>query len=212
MSALRQGGAPIYSVAYIMPVPNFGHPQKHGNHLRLLQRMLRDEAPLRIANSDSLEEVYGILRSCPSIGPFLGFQFSIDPNYSSLTDFSEMDFVVPGPGAKNGIRRCFVNAGGLSESDLIRAVSDIRKRELARLGLEFPDLWGRSLQLVDLQNLFCEVDKYARAAFPSSPAVGARTQIKQLYRPSSTHPPQFYPPRWGLPAAAGIGALSLATL
>jgi hypothetical protein len=30
-----------------------------------------------------------------------------DLNYSGLTDFSEMEFVMPDPGAKDGIRKCF---------------------------------------------------------------------------------------------------------
>ena len=126
--------------------------------------MLRHEAPHRAADARSLEAVYTILRSFPSVGPFLGFQFAIDLNYSAVVDFSEMDFVVAGPGARDRIRRCFANTAGLSDADLIRAVSDLRNAEFARLGIRFPDLWGRPLQLIKLQNLFCEVDKYARVA------------------------------------------------
>ncbi len=212
LDSRRERGSKIYSAAYIVPNPNFGHPRKHGNHLRLLELMLRQEAPERIANAESLEAVYAILRSYPSIGPFLGFQFAIDLNYSFLIDFSEMDFVVPGPGARNGIRRCFVDTAGLNDSDVIRAVSDLREKELARLGLKFPNLWGRPLQLVDLQNLFCEVDKYARVACPSSNAspysngAPTRKRIKQLYRPapSNARLPQFYPPKWGLELPASL--------
>ena len=40
------------------------------------------------------------------MGDFLAFQLLIDLNYSNLTDFSEMDFVVAGPGARDGIRKC----------------------------------------------------------------------------------------------------------
>ena len=35
------------------------------------------------------------------------FNYSIDINYSNLVDFSEMSFVYPGPGALDGIKKCF---------------------------------------------------------------------------------------------------------
>ena len=204
LDAQLERGSRLYSAAYIIPNPKLGHPRKHRNHLQLLKFMLLDEASNRIADARSLEAVYTILRSYPSIGPFLGFQFAIDLNYSSLIDFSEMDFVVAGPGARDGIRRCFADTAGLSDADVIRAVSDLREDEFSRLGIEFPNLWGRPLQLVDLQNLFCEVDKYARVVFPSCPGASTRKRIKQLYRLSNTSLPQWYPPKWDLDLPAAI--------
>ena len=198
-------GSRLYSAAYIIPNPNFGHSRKHRNHLQLLELMLLDDAPSRIADANSLEAVYAVLRCYPSIGPFLGFQFAVDLNYSAVVNFSEMDFVVAGPGARDGIRRCFENTAGLSDADVIRAVSDLRESEFARLGIGFPDLWGRPLQLIDLQNLFCEVDKYARVVFPSFPGTSARKRIKQLYRPTSRRLPQWYPPKWRLDLPASVG-------
>ena len=188
----------VYSAAYIIPSPNLGHPRKHRNHLHLLDRMLLDEVPSLIAAAMSLETVYEILKQYPSIGPFLSFQFAIDLNYSAFLDFSEMDFVVAGPGARSGIRRCFADTGGLSDADVIRAVSDLRENEFSRQDIDFPDLWGRPLQLIDLQNLFCEVDKYSRVVHPSSPGSSRRTRIKQKYRPSTKPLPQWYPPKWNL--------------
>ncbi len=188
----------VYSGAYIVPSPRFGHKRKHSNHLHLLHRMLRDEAPAKVADAPSLETVYTLLEGYPSIGPFLAFQFAIDLNYSAFLDHSEMGFVVAGPGARDGIRRCFADTSGLNDADLIRAVSDLREDEFARLGLDFPDLWGRPLQLVDLQNLFCEVDKYARVVHPATPGASARTRIKRKYSPSDRPLPQWYPPKWRL--------------
>ena len=66
----------------------------------------------RITDAGSLEAVFGILRSCPAIGDFLAYQFSVDLNYSTAVNFSEMDFVVPGPGVRDGIRKCESAAGG----------------------------------------------------------------------------------------------------
>jgi NTP pyrophosphatase (non-canonical NTP hydrolase) len=70
--------------------------------------------------------------------------------------------------------------------------------EFARLGLNFQSLWGRRLQLIDCQNLFCEVGKYARVRHPDFGGVSGRTQIKQRFRPNSDPIDYWYPPKWGL--------------
>lgn len=198
LDTMFRRGERIYSAAYIMPSPALGHPRKHRNHLQLLEYMMREKTPRRIAQARSLEAVYDILRAFPSMGPFLAFQFTIDLNYSELIDFSEMDFVVAGPGAKNGIRKCFFDTSGLKEEDIIRAVAERTDFEFSRLGLTFPSLWGRPLQLIDCQNLFCEVDKYARIAHPDIQIGSGRTRIKQKYKPIGLPIPQWYPPKWGI--------------
>lgn len=192
-------GTRLYSAAYIMPSPAFGNARKHRNHLRLLNAMMKDGAPTRVEAARSLEEVYRILLSYPSLGPFLAFQYAIDLNYSELVDFSEMDFVVAGPGAKNGIHKCFVDTACLTEAEVIKCVAERADDEFARLGLRFDRLGGRrSLQLIDCQNLFCETDKYARVAHPEFSGASGRTRIKQKFEPSCAALPQFYPPKWGI--------------
>src|SRR5262249_27862845 len=146
--------------------PAFGSPRKHRNHLRLVEHMMRDRAPRRIGQARSLREVFEILRGYPSLGDFLAFQFTVDLNYSELIDFSEMEFVVAGPGARDGVRKCFSDTAGLTEAETIRVMAERTDAEFERLGLRFQSLWGRPLQLIDCQNLFCEVGKYARVAHP----------------------------------------------
>lgn len=101
-------GFSIYSAAYIMPSTNlFGYRLKHSNHLALLEKLMKEKFYLKVQKCCSLEDVYKTLLSVPSFGSFLAFQYTIDLNYSTLINFSEMDFVVAGPGAKNGIFKCF---------------------------------------------------------------------------------------------------------
>lgn len=188
----------IYSAAYMMPNPNFGGVRKHHNHLKLISLMLDKGLPSRIADARSLEAVSDLLKEIPSFGPFLSFQYAIDLNYSDFLKFSEMEFVVAGPGAINGIEKCFVDTDGLNYADVIRAVSDIRESELTRLEIDFIDLWGRPLQLIDVQNLFCEVDKYSRVVHPTVRGSSSRTRIKQEFRYSNDSLPQWYPPKWKL--------------
>ena len=193
-------GTRIYSAAYIMPSgkTSFGHSYKHRNHLKLLERMMEHETSDQIINAPSAQHAYEILRSYPTIGSFLAYQFVTDLNYSELTDFSEMEFVVPGPGAIDGIRKCFTDLGGFKEADIIRLVTERQERELERLGLSFRTLGGRRLQLIDCQNLFCEVSKYARLKHPNIKGVSNRTRIKQIYRPSAKAIDYWYPPKWGI--------------
>ena len=190
----------IYSAAYIMPSGNsaFGYRTKHRNHLKLLERMMEDEVPRQIAAASGMKQAFEILRSYPTIGNFLGYQFVTDLNYSEIYDFTEMEFVVPGPGALDGIHKCFSDLGGLNEIDIIRLVTDRQEQEFERLGLQFRSLWGRSLQLIDCQNLFCEVSKYARVMHPEISGVNDRSRIKQVYRPSAKSLKYWFPPKWGI--------------
>ena len=189
----------IYSAAYIMPSGGkHGEAKKHRNHLALLRRMLVDGVPRRIARTKRMRDVFELLLSYPMIGDFLAYQYATDLNYSTLTAFSEMEFVVPGPGARDGIRKCFTDLGGLNEADIIRMVADRQQVEFERLGIEFKSLWGRPLQLIDCQNLFCEVDKYARHAHPEVVGITGRTRIKQVFRSTPTQIDYWYPPKWGL--------------
>ncbi|MDA8163052.1 MAG: putative DNA base hypermodification protein [Desulfobacteraceae bacterium] len=190
----------IYSAAYIMPSGSrsFGYTNKHRNHLKLFEKMMRDNLPEQICEAKSMQQVFELLRQYPMIGDFLAYQYTIDINYSELTNFSEMSFVVPGPGAKDGIRKCFSDYGGLSEIDLIKCMADRQDQEFSRLGIQFQRLWGRPLQLIDCQNLFCEVDKYARIKHPEFKGLTGRTRIKQKFRINPTPINYWYPPKWGI--------------
>lgn len=200
LTRAMQAGRRIYSAAYIMPPGShaFGRSAKHQNHLLLLERMMADRLAERLAQIRTMQEGFEKLRAYPTIGDFLAYQFITDINYSELTDFSEMDFVVPGPGARDGLRKCFVDPGGLNEPELIRLMADLQEQEFERLGLDFQSLWGRRLQLIDCQNLFCEVDKYARVAHPQIAGKTGRVRIKQKFEPIPKPIDFFYPPKWKL--------------
>jgi hypothetical protein len=187
----------IYSAAYIMPSGGpHGESRKHRSHLHLLMQMMRDNVPAKITNMRKMADAFVLLRSYPMIGDFLAFQFATDLNYSLLTDFDEMDFVVAGPGALDGIRKCFPDVDLRRTSDIIRFMTDIQNEQFERLGISFRSLWGRPLQLIDCQNLFCEVDKYSRRAHPAVTGLSGRTRIKQHFKPRVDPLKLYYPPKW----------------
>ncbi|MFO0824973.1 MAG: putative DNA base hypermodification protein [Gemmataceae bacterium] len=199
LSKAMSQGEKIYSAAYIMPsAGSLGHDRKHRNHLALVQRMMEEDLPARLVAAKSMQKAFDLILAYPTIGDFLAYQYVTDVNYSTVTNFTEMEFVVPGPGAVDGIRKCFADTAGLNDAEVIRFMADRQEMEFARLGLQFPTLWGRRLQLIDCQNLFCEVDKYARVRHPKATGASGRTKIKQKFRPLVDPIAYWYPPKWGI--------------
>lgn len=201
LSELLNIKVPIYSAAYIMASgrSTFGYERKHQNHLKLIELMLKERVPYKLKNSNSMDGAYHLLRSYPTLGDFLAYQYVIDLNYSTLTNFSEMDFVKAGPGAKDGIAKCFKDFCDYTFEDIIRMMADNQELEFARLGFNFKNLWGRSLQLIDCQNIFCEVDKYSRIAHPEINGYSLRSRIKQKYSFNEKTSIEFcFPPKWNL--------------
>lgn len=176
-------GETLYSGAYIMPSgkTTFGNERKFMNHLLLIDYMIRDNITKKVIQCRKLEDLYHVLLSYPTIGSFLAFQYAIDINYSTLVNFDEMEFVIAGPGANAGIRKCFSNSVDYSSEYIIRYMCERQQEEFRRLGLKFVTLGGRKLQLIDCQNIFCETDKYSRVKFPDIVDRNGRTRIKQKY-------------------------------
>lgn len=200
LSKLLETKKQIYSAAYMMPPGGreFGHVRKHQNHLRLLERMMTEDLPQRLADAPSMAAAFALLRAYPTIGDFLAYQYATDINYSAVTNFAETEFVMAGPGARDGIEKCFTNCTGLDYAMVIQAVMEAQEEEFDRRGLPFRSLWGRPLQLIDCQNLFCEVGKYARVRHPSITGSSGRTRIKQLFASSPRRIEYFFPPKWNL--------------
>jgi hypothetical protein len=197
LEALRARG-PIYTAAFILAAPQgFGHRAKHRNHLALVTHMFRPGGLGRaIARARSLEGVYDALIAYPGIGPFLAYQIAVDLNYSEYLEFSENDFTVPGPGATRGLEKVFEETGGHTPRELIMRMVDRQDEEFANLGLDFRGLFGRPLHAIDCQGLFCETDKYARAAFPELKS--NRVRIKQEYTQNHAPLAFMFPPKWGI--------------
>ena len=189
----------IYSAAYIMSSGReaFDNKRKHKNHLKVIELMMNQSIHEQLLKQPNLESVFQLLCQFPCIGKFLGYQLAIDFNYSEILDFSENDFVEPGPGALDGISKCFTDLGDHSPTDIIHYMVDIQEEAFKEHAPGFQDLWGRKLHLIDCQNIFCEISKYARVAYPDIRGVSNRTRIKQKFFPSSRPlDTPWYPPQW----------------
>lgn len=201
LNQAMESKATIYSAAYIIPsgsAANYKGVRKHQFHLELLASLIKSQFFHKVQDAVTLMEIYHSLLDIESFGKFLSYQYTIDFNYSDHTNFSENEFVVPGPGAKDGIRKCFTDLGDYDEVDVIRMMTEEQYKHFEKLDLDFQNLWGRDLHLIDCQNLFCEVDKYCRVAHPDITGISKRSKIKQKYTRTPTTINFFYPPKWNI--------------
>jgi hypothetical protein len=206
LSRRLAAGDRIYSAAYIMPSGEsfFGRKLKHQNHLRMI---MEGDYPARLSDCKGMAAAFSLLRTVPFLGPFLAYQYATDFNYSTLTAFAEDEFVVAGPGALDGIHKCFVGADGVNPADVIRYMREHQEKYFDHLEIEFPSLWGRPLRLIDCQNIFCEISKYARVAFPEYIGIAGRKRIKQKFQPTGPLPSPWYPPKWNIDTQMGVSLL-----
>lgn len=189
-------GYVIYTSAYMSCASKeFGYDKKHQNHLALIEQMVvKDHVVSRIVRAKSLEEVFHTIQEYPLLGKFMAYQLATDINYSEIINFDENSFTIAGPGAERGINKCFLDTDGKSNADIIHWMTENQEQEFQRLGLNFQSLWGRPLQAIDCQNLFCETDKYCRVAFPDLKS--NRKKIKSKFTSTPQPIDYFYPPKW----------------
>ncbi len=175
---------------------------KHYRYLDLLRRLMKDQMPRRLQMARTYQDAYGMLRNfgSPAIGPFAAMQWLTDLNYSPVINFSENDFIMPGPGALDGINKCFgLSLGPRDDRTAAQYIKDCVDEQdgfFEHYGLPPATLYGRKLHLIDCQNLFCEVDKFSRVEHPDLNL--ARSEIKQTFTPTGQLPKPYFPLKWGL--------------
>lgn len=196
----RQAKVPIFSNAYMMTGTHrrYNHlASKHEKWLSMVQEeFIREQVVDEILKATSLKEVYDLLSRCSFLGGFLAYQYAIDFNYSPYINFSEDSFVKAGIGAIRGIKKCFLTYGREYE-DAIRFIHDNFESLQQRYGYTaFCPLPGRKPSLLDLQNCFCETDKYLRQAMPELKVDNVR--IKQIYKQDTKAIHYVFPPKWNI--------------
>lgn len=189
-------GTKIYNDAYISCANKaFGYDRKHDNHLALLDKMFNiDKMQDKIIKSNTMQDAFNIIKGYPLIGNFMAYQLVTDINYSAFVNWKENEFTVAGPGSLRGIKKCFIDKGTMTNEDIIKYMYMHQDEEFKRLNLNFKRIGNRPLQLIDCQNIFCELDKYCRQALPDLKS--NRTKIKKHYVPKKDKIEYIYPPKW----------------
>ncbi len=196
----RQSEYPIFSNAYMMAgshVRYAGINTKHEVWLHMIEdEFIQKRGVEKVLKAKSMSEVYNQLRNYPLIGDFLAYQYAIDFNYSPYLNFDEDSFVKAGVGAVRGIKKCFLSYGDRFE-DAIYFIHDHFEDLQKKYGyIDFHPLPGRKPKLIDLQNCFCETDKYLRAKMPELKVGNVR--IKQRYKPTNEMINFYFPDKWGV--------------
>ena len=190
----------IFNGAYIMTASSHKyqhHVYKHERWLNMINKEIINERKLdKLLESQSMSEVYNILKSCTFIGPFLAYQYAIDLNYSNVINFSENSFVKAGIGAIRGIKKCFIDTNNKSYEYIIQHTHENIEKYSERYGRSFDNLFGREPKLIDLQNCFCETDKYLRVKKPELNI--NNTRIKQKYKKNKSVINYMFPEKWNL--------------
>jgi hypothetical protein len=95
--------------------------------LRVVQIMIEQGIPAKAAAAASLDEIAALLQSFPRIGDFKAGQFALDLNYGPHLRLPVGNFVIAGPGARNGIDRCFAAHGKRYDAviRLVRRYQDV---------------------------------------------------------------------------------------
>ena len=189
-------GTKIYNDAYISCANKaFGYDRKHDNHFALLDKMFNiDKMQDKIIKCNTMQDAFNIIKGYPLIGNFMAYQLVTDINYSAFVNWKENEFTVAGPGSLRGIKKCFIDKGTMTNEDIIKYMYMHQDEEFKRLNLNFKRIGNRPLQLIDCQNIFCELDKYCRQALPDLKS--NRTKIKKHYVPKKDKIEYIYPPKW----------------
>lgn len=197
----RRQNFPIFSNAYMMTGTHSKYNYlnyKHEKWLQMVKNEMLDENIFdNVISAKSMSEVYSVLRNCSFIGDFLAYQYTIDFNYSPVINFDEDSFVKAGIGAIRGIKKCFGDIGKYSYEDAIRFTQDNFEHYQNKYGqTSFQNLYGRPMKLIDIQNCFCETDKYLRAKMPELQVDNVR--IKQKYKEKTGAIELYFPAKWGI--------------
>jgi hypothetical protein len=193
-------GAKIWNGAYMQnDLKNYAHvsPQKHPRYMRLLKEMMSTNVTGKLQAARTYFDAFKVLKTYPLHEDFIAMQHLTDINYSEVINFDENDFIVPGPGALNGIQKCWGTLPPtVTPSEIIKMCVTDQDYFLSLVGEQPIRLLGkRQLHAIDCQNLYCECDKYSRVAHPEFNIPGGKTKIKQTLKPAGPLPKPFFPPK-----------------
>lgn len=210
----QKQGSLLYSNAYMLTAPIMRHEsfiKKYGItgksskqeiYLNVFRVSIFENGFLyELLRSKSLEGLVMGLQKIDTIAGFLSMQYALDFNYSPLFNFSEDDFNYPGLGAVRGMNRCF-NIKKDNPKTHLEILFWVKENfdELVNIYLgdnNIRFLPGRKPSLADLQNCFCETDKYMRGLGIKVDVVSGN-RIKQKFTPSNKNIDYFFPPKWGI--------------
>lgn len=147
---------PLFSGAYNLCTYPY-KATKYDMYLDALIALLEKDQLASLYNATTVQERYDIFQQLEGFSDFLSYQFALTFSYiRECTDYD--DFIVPGPGAKRGLRIVFPDRLSSEYYYLMRFIVDW----MASTGEFNIEEFGVKLRPRgnDVQNMFCEYSKY----------------------------------------------------
>ena len=137
--------------------------------IKLAQSYNQQNIVREITKSNNPKQVFEILKSFNGLGDFLAYQIFVDFTYIPEFPFSENEFVIAGPGCKNGLNLIFEDLGGLGYEEALFWLRDNQNEIFSQFNYNPKELFSdlpeedRHLNIMSLENCMCEISKYLRA-------------------------------------------------
>lgn len=157
----KAAGHPIQSPAWVVNASGVEGP---GSGLKLqCDRIshfwtIKEEVTEALLDAPSMEEAWKLFTLLPGIGGFVAYEMVIDLNYpGGILDFSEDDFVNPGPGCVQGID-LMTEVPVRKRARYIEAIRDLRETQeepLRKYGHV-----GKPFTLRNVEQALCEYRKW----------------------------------------------------
>ncbi|MCS0419331.1 nucleotide kinase domain-containing protein, partial [Vibrio diabolicus] len=183
--SLKNPNYVFFSAAYILggPKVNFGkflEEIEGKTEKNMILRMIKfvfynqDKIVNGVNVSANQLEVFNHLKSFSGIGNFLAYQIFVDLTYIDKFPFTEMNFVVSGPGCERGINWIFSDRDGMNSEECIFWFT-LNQNKISE---KYKEKWDmdeifhflpkeeRTYTLMDMENSgACEIDKRCRTKF-----------------------------------------------
>lgn len=210
----------VFSSSYLISpgYPPPGYPEwptskgrKAAAYMQTLDFMLRERYPERLqALAPNWTEAMKLMNKTMNMGGFLSYQYLTDLGYTEAYDYPEDTYTFAGPQAREGIYQTYGRKNFVTQ---IARNYEVQNAEFKQWGLDFRGIPGRPLQMIDIQNLFCEFTKYAKLTgmmtenflYGSGRGEGSSKNKRfRYYRPNLTPMPIVLPAKWGLEPIEGV--------
>lgn len=131
----------------------------------------------RLINAKDQKEVYDTIREIRGFASFLAYQVFVDLTYIPEFPFSENEFTIAGPGCKRGLDEIFTDYDGMTHEEALFFLRDnideyfraLEAGDYAKYSwnpeklFKHRDPGDRYLNVMCLENCFCELSKYIKA-------------------------------------------------
>jgi len=193
---------PIFNSAYMQAAQKvYGYDLRHQNYLALYREMFQtSDFITRALKCKSLPELYSLIHEFPYMGDFLSYQYATDLNYTPIWEFDENEMALATIGSQRGIEKLL---GGVRPT-LEGYKTVIRFYVHNQHDMGFTNLFGRPLHPIDMQNVFCELDKYTRISHPEVQAASRQSntpRIKNSYKSTGGPYALMFPSYWAISKA-----------